>query len=433
MKLNPIRRPVAGLASLLVVGSAVAACSNGSGDSSGSASGGPATITMWAREGDNAIKDELATFQKSHPEITVNLSIVEGSQYLTKLANATRARSVPDLIKFDVVYAPLLATQNQLSDITDKAKALPNFAGLAQAGIDVGTIDSKIYSLPSALTGSQMFWNKKLFKDAGLDPNKPPTTLTEVKAAAQKIQALGGDVHGFSSIGGAGQAFTGFPSGWADGGDVFTAVGRDQKATFSDPHMVAMLQWYQDMWKSGLMPNTDQPNQDPGNVGAQNAAGGKVGIIFSGANLFTGHESDFGSAPGIPGLSGNYASFLGGDMAGITAGAQHPDQAWTLLEWLTTDKQAAQIYLKDGWIAPDLKLANQIATDDWTRSIIGALKVGKLPKSIAYFAAVNDSNGPWPQNSQAVIFKGANVQERMTAAAQQADQLIQDAYRQVNP
>jgi multiple sugar transport system substrate-binding protein len=226
MKSSPRRLRLALVAvTALAATTTLAACGSDDGNGGGDGDGGPVTLDVWARDGDNSLDKQVAAFEKAHPDITVDVTLVNNDQYLTKFANSIRAGSVPDLIDFDIINAPLLSTQGQLLDITDKANALPNLADVAEAGIDVGTLDDAVYSLPVALTGSQMFWNKKLFAEAGLDPDAPPKDLAQVKAYAEKIQALGDDVTGFSTIGGVGQAFTGFPSGWADGGDVFTEAG----------------------------------------------------------------------------------------------------------------------------------------------------------------------------------------------------------------
>lgn len=423
------RRAFFGLSASLMAAAGLSACS--SAGSGGGSDDGPVTLTVWAREGDNSMEVQMAAFEEAHPDIKVTLSSVNNDQYLTKFANSIRAGSVPDLVNFDIINAPLLATQGQLMDITEQSKALENFGDLAPTGIDVGSLDETIYSLPVALTGSQMFWNKALFEAAGLDPEIPPTTLSEVKEFAEKIQAAGDDITGFSTLAGVGQAFTGFPSGWADGGEVATEVGPDQVARFSDPEMVAMVAWYQDMWQSGLMQSTDEPNQDPGNVGQQNALEGNVGIIFTGANTLTDKKDQFGSVAGIPGHSGNLASFLGGNQAAIPLGAAHPEEAWTLLNWLVSDREAAELNGEAGWIAPDLALAEELAEDDWARATVGSLAVGELPISVAYFAIINDPNGPWAQNSQAVIFQGADPTSSMAAAEEKATQLISDAYDQL--
>ncbi|MFJ4297755.1 MULTISPECIES: ABC transporter substrate-binding protein [unclassified Curtobacterium] len=429
MKTSTFRRATVLTAALAVAALGLAGCS-----SSGSAEGngdGKGTVTLWQRDGGVDLTDQVKAYEKTHPGVTVKISTIQADQYLTKLANSARAGSVPDLVSFDIVNTPLLATQGLLADVTDKVKDLSNADDLAPAGVDIGTLDGKNYGLPVGLTGSQMFWNKSLFEKAGLDATKPPTSLAEVRAAAEKIQALGGGVTGFSTLGGVGQAWTGFPSSWAKGGSVLTAAGKSQKAEFTSKDLVGMVDWYQGMWKSGLMQKTDQPNQDPGNVGQENALNGKVGIVFGGANVLTAKKADWGSAVGIPGVDGGSGSFLGGDEIGMTAAAKNTDGAWSLMKWLVSSKQAAEIDLSQGWIAPDLTVAKSLATDEWSKDIVDTLAIGKLPKSIAYNAVVNDPNGPWAQQSQKVIFQGADAESALASAEQQANSLIEQAYSQV--
>ncbi|MGH8965966.1 MAG: ABC transporter substrate-binding protein, partial [Actinomycetes bacterium] len=252
MKKTPTSRRIVGTCAV-VAALALAGC----GTDDVQSAGGTVTLHVWARDGGLKLDDQVAKFEKAHPTIRVDVSTVQGDQYLAKLANSIRAGTAPDLISFDMVNAPLLAAQGVLADVTDRAQSMPELDDLAPAGVEIGRLDDRIYSLPVALNASQMFWNKDLFAQAGMDPDDPPSSLAEVKAAAEKIDALGGDVTGFSTLGGVAQAFTGFPSGWADGGDVFSAEGPDQRATFTDPSMLDMVTWYQDMWASGLMQPTD--------------------------------------------------------------------------------------------------------------------------------------------------------------------------------
>lgn len=430
MKTSTMRRVTAAAAGLTVAALALTGCSS-SGTADGGGGSAKGTITLWQRDGGVDLTDQVKAYEKANAGVTVKVSTIQADQYLTKLANSARAGSVPDLVSFDIVNTPLLATQGLLADVSDKVQGLSDKGDLAPAGVEIGTLDGKNYGLPVALTGSQMFWNKSLFTKAGLDPEQPPTSLAEVKADAQKIQALGGGVSGFSTIGGVGQAWTGFPSSWAKGGSVLTAAGKSQKADFTSPELVGMVSWYQDMWKSGLMQKTDEPNQDPGNVGSENALNGKVGIVFSGANVLTAKKDQFGSNVGIPGVDGGSGSFLGGDEIGMTAGAKNPDGAWKLMKWLVSSEGAAEIDLSQGWIAPDLAVAKELATDDWSKDIVATLAIGKLPKSIAYNAVINDPNGPWAQQSQKVIFQGADPESALQSAQKQADGLIEQAYSQV--
>ncbi|WIB66847.1 sugar ABC transporter substrate-binding protein [Curtobacterium sp. MCBD17_035] len=430
MKTSMTRRTSVAAAALTIAVIGLAGCS-ASGSAGGGGDAAKGTVTLWQRDGGVDLTDQVKAYEKAHPDVTVKISTIQADQYLTKLANSARAGSVPDLVSYDIVNTPLLATQGLLADVTDKAGKLPDKGDLAPAGVAIGRLDGKQYALPVALTGSQMFWNKSLFEKAGLDPTKPPTSLAEVKAAAEKIQGLGGGVTGFSTLGGVGQAWTGFPSAWAKGGSVLTAAGKSQEAEFTSKNLVGMVDWYQDMWKSGLMQKTDEPNQDPGNVGQENALNGKVGIVFTGANTLTAKKADFGSAVGIPGVDGGSGSFLGGDEIGMTAGAKNSDGAWSLMKWLVSSKKAARIDLSQGWIAPDLTVAKSLATDEWSKDIVDTLAIGKLPKSIAYNAVINDPNGPWAQQSQKVIFQGADASAALASAEKQANALIGQAYSQV--
>ena len=46
--------------------------------------------------------------------------------------------------------------------------------------------DGDYYGLPTAVRSLALFYNKKLFQEAGLDPTKPPQTLDELLDAAKK-------------------------------------------------------------------------------------------------------------------------------------------------------------------------------------------------------------------------------------------------------
>ena len=48
-------------------------------------------------------------------------------------------------------------------------------------------VDGKYYALPTAVRSLALFWNKTLFKEAGLDPDRPPATLDELVDYAKKL------------------------------------------------------------------------------------------------------------------------------------------------------------------------------------------------------------------------------------------------------
>jgi multiple sugar transport system substrate-binding protein len=398
---------------------------------------GPVTISVWSRENAKVIAEQAKIFNSEQKKVIVKVTFIPDAQLLTKFATAIRTGDAPDAVNFDIIDGPLLSTQKTLVDITSRFNALPDKASIVKAGVETGQLAGKQYSLPVGVGSSAMFWNKELFKKAGLDPDKAPSTLDEVLADAKKIKALGNGVYGFTPCCGSAQAYTGYPSIWAAGGDVMSKLGPNQKVKFDTPEAKKVLEWYRDAWNSGVIQPTDAPNADPGGLSLQNWSTGKVGIIFAGSWAISNPDAkklDWGFAPGIPGFTaGKYSGFVGGQNAGISATSKNVDASWTFLKWLVTSRSAAKYIVDSGNGVPaDLTLAKELAAGNaLALSDLGAVQVGHAPASIAYSAVVNDANGPWAKSSQAVIFNGANVDVELKKAQDEGDKLIADAYAQL--
>ena len=81
-----------------------------------------------------------------------------------------------------------LGDNGQLADLTTQVKALPYFSKYNPAVIAEGTTSNgKIIAVPTAAYAQALHYNRELFTQAGLDPNKPPTTWDEVAADAKQI------------------------------------------------------------------------------------------------------------------------------------------------------------------------------------------------------------------------------------------------------
>lgn len=109
MKTSTIRRTAIAAAAVTIAAIGLAGCSSsGTADSRGSAKG---TVTLWQRDGGVDLTDQVKAYEKANPDVQVKISTIQADQYLTKLANSARAGSVPDLVSYDIVNTPLLATQ----------------------------------------------------------------------------------------------------------------------------------------------------------------------------------------------------------------------------------------------------------------------------------------------------------------------------------
>ncbi|MEU5366892.1 extracellular solute-binding protein [Streptomyces sp. NPDC005925] len=254
-RLNRVRSAGAlALVSALAL-TALTACGTSSSDdgdgSSGGASGDPAapldpktkvTITIdcmppTAKAAElKEWKEDVEEFHKTYPHVTIEGRSTPG-QCLEppRFTAMLKAKSQPDVFYTYFTDLPQVLDNDGAEDITayvnDKSVPLlkdidPNVLGSLKH-------DGKLYGLPTSNYTMGLLINRKLFKQAGLDPDSPPKTWDEVRAAAKRIAGLGGGVAGF------GEYSAGNTGGWhftaqmySLGGDVVDASGK--KAAFDN-------------------------------------------------------------------------------------------------------------------------------------------------------------------------------------------------------
>lgn len=178
-------------------------------------------------------------------------------------------------------------------------------------------------------------WNKDLYKKAGLDPDKAPTTREEISENAKKICALGDDTYGlYFSGGGCGgcMIFTFMPLTWGAGADILSEDGK--KATLDTPQMRKAVGYYRDMVKAGRrtagcslghrhqLPVDHQWQDRPAESGA-----------FAIGTLVTEHPDIHFGVSLIPSVDGKSSSFAGGDNFVITKGSPRAAIAKNFLEY----------------------------------------------------------------------------------------------------
>jgi sn-glycerol 3-phosphate transport system substrate-binding protein len=145
-----------------------------------------------------ALVDEIAAdFNAAQHEYKV-VPVFKGSYAETMNAGiaAYRAGKAPDIIQiFEVGTATMMAAKGAVMPVYQLMKNagepfdlnayLPAVTGY------YSTADGKMLSLPFNSSTAIVYWNRALFKKAGLDPYKPPKTWPETFAAAKKLRAAG--------------------------------------------------------------------------------------------------------------------------------------------------------------------------------------------------------------------------------------------------
>lgn len=423
------RRAALAVAGVSVVALLASACGSSEGASGGESAESGVKLTMWVRSG--GPEDDarlLAEAYNAGHENQVELTVIPSDDYLQKVGSAAGQKALPDILSSDVVYAANYTRQGIYADITDRIKALDFADALAQAHIEAGTFDGKRYAVPFVVDSSFLFYNKDLFEKAGLDPDNPPRSYDEIYAAAKAITGIEDGVYGFGFDGACAGcfAYTVFPNAFAGGHPPISLDGAT--ADLDNPAMGDILGLYRQLYVDGLV--------DPAAKTADGSSWngpflqGKVGLLPNGTYTIPALADagfDWGYIPlgNADGTKG--ATFVGGDVVGISSNSTHVDAAWDFLSWAMSEEAQVEVVVKNGGLPVRTDLGdNKYTTDQRVKDVIAGMATGYTPSTPAYGAAINDSTGPWLQVVRGAIF-GDDPAGALTQGQAAIQALIDDA------
>lgn len=237
----------------------LAACGQGGGVTV-KPSSKPVTITYWGKWGGSSKEPEeavISKFQEKFPNITVegleSSEIAgEGAVDREKFTAALAAGNPPDVIKIDRFKMGGYGAKHVTTILDDfikrdKIDMKKFYAATVEEVLYPPEPGGKITALPWNTDDRALYYNKKHFVEAGLDPNKPPKTWEEAEEMGIKLTKREGDQlirAGFVAWG----AYTNWSIGWhwSAGGEWLTK-GPDgkpnRKAAFNNAIGVKMLEY----------------------------------------------------------------------------------------------------------------------------------------------------------------------------------------------
>ena len=251
----------------------------------------PVTITVGVlrpgatQEAVDALNLQISEFEAKYPWITVEPE--EYNWTAPTFTAALAAGTLPDVFTIPFTDGKGLIAQDQIVDIDSRIRAL-DYADKFNPNVLVNgqDADGKIHAVPTQAYGMSLTYNRTLFTAAGLDPDSPPTTWDEVRAAAKTIAEKTG-VAGYAEMAtentGGWQLTT---STYALGGRM-QEVGADGKvtATVNNAATKAALQRLKDMrWQDNSMGSTF--DYAWGSIN-QAFASGQIGMFTGGSDLYT--------------------------------------------------------------------------------------------------------------------------------------------------
>ncbi|WFE76668.1 sugar ABC transporter substrate-binding protein [Roseinatronobacter sp. S2] len=392
------------------------------------------TFSLWVRSDGSEFMPPLVEAFNAAGAHQVNLQIVPVDELVQRYAIASAGGSAPDALSLDLIYTPAFAEAGQLRDLTDFAQSLPYFNELSPAHLSVGTVGDQIYGVPFSGDASFLLWNKDLYEQAGLDPEKGPETWAEIREHAEAVSALGAETYGFYFSGNCGgcNIFTFAPLIWATDGDLLADNGRT--ATLDSDEVVAAIAFYRGMANDNLVPAGAQT--DSGSNFFAAFANGNIGISPSGSFAIGALNNNYPDlnygVTFLPGQeSGQFSSFAGGDNFVISA--RTDDSKIPAIEAFIEfaySLEGQKILVANGAVPVRGDLAGQVFEGLDERYLVSAeaMANGRTPYSTVFNDIINSRNGPWITTLNRAFFAQSEEEMMQAVADGQAEmQAIIDA------
>ena len=298
----------------------------------------------------------------------------------------------------------------------------------------------KTYAIPAIESGMEnaLVWNKKLFQEAGLDPEKPPTTLDELADIAKKLTKTdsAGNVEqlGFDTRDSSGGMFP----NWLTAQAVTYYDPDAQKITFTQPEAITFVDWLVAYEKA----------MDPAKVGAFHKTYPSWGSVTPGGAFCAGKEAmmvDGSWCPGglaklapdgdfgytwVPTKDGKLKTQqMGAHQLGMNSATKVADAAWKLIEFHGTEGNE-MIYKASGSFAYSKPFAATVDTSPWKglQWYFDSVAQASYIRPRGGCPVAGDAWGKWWAAVDDLVFgRAGSTQDALATAEEESQKLLEDA------
>jgi sn-glycerol 3-phosphate transport system substrate-binding protein len=359
------------LAALPVIVLVLAACA---GEEAGPISGtpgatpstGPVEIEIWHSEpaaNEETLKRMADGFNASQGEVRVQ-PVYQGSadDVMIKLMASIGSGRVPAIVFTMETYIQRLIDSGSVTPVQDFVdRESYDLSDLDERAVQSYSLQGKLWGMPFCVDIPLLYYNKVVFREVGLDPERPPQTLEELRQYSQKI--LKRDASGSVERSGVSIGVTlWMEQVFAQQGDLLVDMnnghdGRATKVLFDDDTGRRFFQWWHDMVDEGLAFNVGRNPSGADNYLAVSSGRAAMTFGYAGAlrSLVSALEKgtqgiEIGVGP-VPGFADGTGStlLLGHGLWILNERPQEEQEAaWKFIRWLMEPEQQAEWFAGSG-------------------------------------------------------------------------------------
>jgi len=448
------------LLGVAILALALSACGGNEGAEEGGGAGNEArptaaaglvSIDFWHSETaaiETTLQGLIDRFNASQDEVKVRL-VYQGSsvEINLKLLNSMRGGDVPALVELSDVDTQVMVDSGGVTPVQQFIDAEGyDLSDFDEKAVQYYTVDGDLYAMPFGIAVPMLFYNKIPFREVGLDAEKPPLTLDDVRAYSEKL---------FKADGSGNVVRSGISldiQAWyldltlAEHGDLYVNEnnGRDGRATeavFNGSTGQAFFRWWNEMVDDGLAFNVGR-NPSGADTFLAVASGRAAMTVGSSQALRTvldaleagveGVEMGVGPFPGIAGGTGKPGIFSRALWIMNKRPEAEQQAAWKLARWLAEPEQQAELFAGSGYLpvrlsAYDLEPSRQVVEKYPYYQVAVDLFVGvpstpaKLGPRIGPFSQVRETVA---QGIEEMLVGGKDPVQALDDAAQRATELL---------
>ncbi|MEH7331117.1 sugar ABC transporter substrate-binding protein [Neobacillus drentensis] len=337
----------------------LAGCSN-SNTTSGNGKDDKVEITygFWDKKQVPAVEEIVKLFNEKYPNIKVKTELTPYGQYFQKLETAATGGALPDVMWMNGAHVEQYAEGKVILPISDLAKK-DNFSldNYPKSLIDLYTVDGKVYGIPKDFDTTGLWYNKKIFDEAGVPYPDETWDWNKLKEVAKKLTNKDKGIWGYAALMGNQGGYYDFI--WQNGGYIISDDGKS--VGFDQPEAIEALKYNISFIKEGLSPTQAQMTET---AASELFSSGKIAMMFDGPWMVPEYKNNPDLNVAVVPKGKQRAVAIHGLSNVIAANTKHKDAAWKFVQFLGS-KEAAEIYAKTGTVIP----AFNGTQDAWLQSV----------------------------------------------------------------
>ena len=298
-----------------------------------------------------------------------------------------------DVVYMDIVWTPKFAAAGWLRDISDRLSEEEAQEYLA-GDIAGGMYQDKLYRLPFRSDAGMLYYRRDLLEQAGY--SEPPETFDELLAISQDIQKQGLTDWGYVWQG---KQYEGLAAMFVEilqGNGAYWVNPETSEVGLDEPEAIAAVEFLREaIAKQVSPPGVTTYAEEETRLLFQN---GKAAFLRNWPYVYSlALDSDiagkYSIKPMVHAVGKDSGATLGGWGLGISTTTKHPDAAWQVLEFLSSEESQREFILETGFVPSRVALFNDpqiIAKYDYYPQLLDVVRSSALRPPIPQYAQASD-------------------------------------------